>query len=102
MAHLLVSSSEQENPGGWVNTVCIQPAGWRVMRTAILLTALCQLLPLRASLGKRPHVSLSWALAGGSRTAGPCLLSSPSSLEPASLVCAAHCVGQHSAAGESG
>lgn len=91
--HLLVSSSERANPRGWTNMVCIQPAGWRVRRTAIPLTALCQLHPLRASLGKRPRVFLSWALAGGSKTTGPSPLSSLSSLAPASQVCAAHRVG---------
>lgn len=64
------------------------------MRIAILLTALCQLHPLRASWGRRPLVSLIWAQAGGSKRTGPSPLSSPSFLGPASQVCATLDVGQ--------
>ena len=53
------------------------------MRTAILLTASCQLHPLRASWGRRLPVSLSWAQAGGSRMTGLSPPSSPSFLGPA-------------------
>lgn len=59
------------------------------MRTAILLIALCRLLPLKASWGRRPPVSLSWAQAGGSRKTGLSPLSSPSFLGPVSQVEAA-------------
>lgn len=64
------------------------------MRTAILLTALCQLHPLRASWGRKPLVSLSWAQASGSRKTGLSPLSSPSFLGPASQVGAALGMGQ--------
>lgn len=92
--HLLILSSQREHPWGCTNTCLHLASGWRVMRTAILLIASCRLHPLRASLGKRPHVSLSWALAAGSRTAVPSPLSSPLSHVPASPVRAAPGMGQ--------
>lgn len=64
------------------------------MRTVILLTALCQLHPLRASWGRRHLVSLSWAQGSGSRKTGLFPLSSPSFLGPAFQVGAALNIGQ--------
>lgn len=73
---------------GLYQQMSVWPTGWRVMRTVILLTALCQLHPLRASWGRRPLVFRSWAQAGGSRMTVPYPRSSLSFLGPASQVCA--------------
>lgn len=92
--HLFISKFGRGVCRAVATNVYFWSPGWRVMRIAILLTALCQLHPLRASWGRRPLVSLIWAQAGGSKRTGPSPLSSPSFLGPASQVCATLDVGQ--------